>query len=43
MPSRSAFTVAEYLEAFAAAGLDAEHDPEGPTGRGLYTAIRRPA
>ena len=34
------FTVGEYLEAFAAAGLDAEHDPEGPIGRGLYTAIR---
>jgi SAM-dependent methyltransferase len=34
------FTVAEYLRAFAAAGLDAEHDPEGLIGRGLYTAVR---
>jgi SAM-dependent methyltransferase len=34
------FTVAEHLEAFAAAGLDAEHDPEGLIGRGLYTAVR---
>jgi hypothetical protein len=34
------FTVAEYLEAFAAAGLDTEHDHEGLIGRGLYTAVR---
>jgi SAM-dependent methyltransferase len=33
------FTVGEYLEAFRAAGLEADHDPEGPMGRGLYIAI----
>lgn len=32
------FTVAQYLEAFRAAGIEAEHDPEGPMGRGLYVA-----
>ena len=26
----------EYLAAFAAAGLTAEHDPQGLMGRGLY-------
>jgi SAM-dependent methyltransferase len=30
------FTVEEYLGAFRAAGLEADHDPEGPMGRGLY-------
>jgi SAM-dependent methyltransferase len=30
------FTVEQHLEAFRAAGLEAEHDPEGPMGRGLY-------
>jgi SAM-dependent methyltransferase len=32
------FTVDQYLKAFRAAGLEAEHDPEGPMGRGLYIA-----
>jgi hypothetical protein len=30
------FTVEQQLEAFRAAGLEAEHDPQGPMGRGLY-------
>jgi SAM-dependent methyltransferase len=33
------FTVEQHLDAFRAAGLEAEHDPEGPMGRGLYVAI----
>jgi SAM-dependent methyltransferase len=32
------FTVQQYLGAFRAAGLEAEHDPTGPMGRGLYIA-----
>jgi SAM-dependent methyltransferase len=32
------FTLEQYLGAFRAAGLDADHDPEGPMGRGLYVA-----
>ena len=32
------FTVEQYLEAFRAAGLEVDHDPEGPMGRGLYIA-----
>ena len=30
------FTVEQYLKAFRAAGLEVDHDPEGPMGRGLY-------
>jgi ubiquinone/menaquinone biosynthesis C-methylase UbiE len=36
------FTVEEHLEAFAAAGLAAEYDPEGLMGRGLYLATHAP-
>jgi len=32
------FTVEQYLQAFRSAGLEAEHDQEGPMGRGLYIA-----
>ncbi len=32
------FTVEETLAAFREAGLDATHDPNGPSGRGLYLA-----
>jgi SAM-dependent methyltransferase len=32
------FTVEQYVDAFRAADLDAQHDPEGPMGRGLYVA-----
>jgi len=32
------FTVEEYIGAFRAAGLEADHDQEGPMGRGLYVA-----
>jgi SAM-dependent methyltransferase len=32
------FTEAELLETFRKAGLEADHDPEGLTGRGLYLA-----
>jgi SAM-dependent methyltransferase len=30
------FAVEQYLDAFRAAGVEVEHDPEGPMGRGLY-------
>ena len=33
------FTVVQYLEAFRAAGLEADHDQEGPMGRGLYVGM----
>jgi SAM-dependent methyltransferase len=32
------FTVEQHLEAFRAAGLEADHDPQGPMGRGIYIA-----
>jgi SAM-dependent methyltransferase len=34
------FTTEEMMQAFAAAGLHADHDPEGLTGRGLFIARR---
>ena len=34
------FTVDEHLDAFTAAGLTADYDPEGLMGRGLYVATR---
>ena len=34
------FTVEQHLAAFRAAGVDVEHDPEGPMGRGLYVGTR---
>jgi len=34
------FTTEQHLRAFEAAGLDADYDPEGLMGRGLYVAVR---
>jgi SAM-dependent methyltransferase len=34
------FTHEQYVEAFAATGLQAEHDSDGLSGRGLYVAVR---
>ncbi len=34
------FTREDHLEAFRAAGLDVEHDPDGLMGRGLYVGVR---
>ena len=39
----AAFTAQEYLEAFQAAGLEVDHDPEGLIGRGLYIGLKPPA
>jgi SAM-dependent methyltransferase len=33
------FTVEQHVEAFRGAGLEMEHDPEGPMGRGLYIGV----
>jgi SAM-dependent methyltransferase len=33
------FTIEQQLAAFRAADLEAEHDPEGPMGRGLYIGV----
>ncbi len=35
------FSVDAYREAFAAAGFEAEYDPEGPLQRGLHVAVKR--
>jgi SAM-dependent methyltransferase len=35
------FTVEQYLDAFQGTGLVANHDPEGPMGRGLYVGTAK--
>jgi hypothetical protein len=34
------FTHDEYIGSFRAVGLAVDYDPEGPIGRGLYSAVR---
>jgi SAM-dependent methyltransferase len=34
------FTHEQYVEAFRAAGVEPEHESEGPMGRGLYVGVR---
>jgi SAM-dependent methyltransferase len=34
------FTHQQYVEAFRAAGVEPEHESEGPMGRGLYVGVR---
>jgi ubiquinone/menaquinone biosynthesis C-methylase UbiE len=34
------FTVEQYLAAFQVAGFEVQHDPQGPTGRGLFIGVK---
>ena len=34
------YTVGEMMDAFESAGLTTTHEPEGPTGRGLYVGVQ---